>query len=73
MAREELNEFAYPAHLAGLDFKLDKHQRGVTLRIDGFSEKQPELLNKILSTLTDFRYDEALFDRFRSKEMQSVI
>lgn len=69
MAREELNEFAYPAYLAGLDFKLYKHQRGVTLRIDGFSEKQPELLNKILSTLTDFRYDEALFDRFR-KEMQ---
>lgn len=69
MAREELNEFAYPAYLAGLDFKLYKHQRGVTLRIDGFSDKQPELLNQILETLTDFNYDQALFDRFH-KEMQ---
>lgn len=67
MAREQLNEFTYPAYLAGLDFKLYKHQRGLTLRIDGFNEKQPELLARILDTLTAFEVDPVLFARLREE------
>lgn len=65
LAREQLTEFAYPASLAGLDFRLYKHQRGLTLRIDGFSEKQGVLLKEILKTLTELNYDPELFERFR--------
>ncbi|WP_369601552.1 insulinase family protein [Hahella sp. SMD15-11] len=51
LVRDQLNEYVYPAYLAGLEFRLYRHMRGMTLRIDGYSEKQPVLLDKVTATL----------------------
>ena len=51
LAKDALAEYSYPAYLAGLDFRLYKHLRGITIRIDGFSDKQTVLLEQIIDTL----------------------
>ncbi|WP_020407664.1 insulinase family protein [Hahella ganghwensis] len=65
LAKDALSEFSYPAYLAGLDFKLYRHLRGITLRIDGFSEKQPVLLERILATLQNLEIKPERFAQFK--------
>ncbi|PID44526.1 MAG: peptidase M16 [Proteobacteria bacterium] len=53
LLKDELTEFSYPAYLAGLNFQVYGHVRGITIRIEGYPQKQFVLLNKILGTLTN--------------------
>lgn len=48
---DELNEFAYPALLAGLEFRIYPHIRGFTVRVSGFNDKQEPMLRQIVQTL----------------------
>ncbi|OZG72042.1 peptidase M16 [Hahella sp. CCB-MM4] len=65
LAKDALSEFSYPAYLAGLDFKLYRHLRGITLRIDGFSEKQPVLVERILATLQNLEIRPERFSQYK--------
>ena len=51
MANDALGEFTYPAALAGQSHALYRHGRGITVRLSGWSDKQPLLLERIVSTL----------------------
>ena len=44
-----LNAYAYPAQLAGLDYRVYTHLRGITVRVGGYSSKLHTLLNRILT------------------------
>ena len=44
MANDALNEFAYPAALAGQTYSLYRHRRGISVRLSGWSDKQELLL-----------------------------
>ena len=61
LLKDSLNEFSYPAYLAGLNFELYKHMRGVTVKISGYSDKQSNLLIKIINSLKNVSFTE---DRF---------
>jgi secreted Zn-dependent insulinase-like peptidase len=61
MLKDLLNEFSYPAYLAGLHFELYQHMRGITIKISGYNDKQGVLLLKILKTL---KYGHFKNDRF---------
>lgn len=50
---EASNEFAYPASLAGLDYSVYKHVRGITLQLGGYDDKQHLLLERLLTILTE--------------------
>ncbi len=50
---EASNEFAYPASLAGLNYTVYKHVRGITLQLGGYNDKQHMLLERLLNTLKD--------------------
>ncbi|MEE8624862.1 MAG: insulinase family protein, partial [Acidiferrobacterales bacterium] len=52
IVNDQLNEFSYPAYLAGLSYDLYKHLRGFTVRISGYNDKQPLLLSRIVEALT---------------------
>jgi secreted Zn-dependent insulinase-like peptidase len=58
---DALTEFAYPAYLAGLNYNLYKHVRGITVKIQGYSDKQAMLLKTILTTLKTHKFDDARF------------
>ena len=53
MTNDALNEFAYPASLAGQSYSLYRHRRGISVRLSGWSDKQDLLLARIVSTLRD--------------------
>ncbi|WP_417599191.1 insulinase family protein [Oceanospirillum sp.] len=50
---EASNEFAYPASLAGLNYTVYKHTRGITFQLGGYDDKQHMLLERLLTTLKD--------------------
>ncbi len=70
MVRDQLNEVAYPAQLAGLDYGLSANWRGIEISLGGFSQKQAELLAAVLTVLKAPEWDEARFDRLKRKRMR---
>jgi secreted Zn-dependent insulinase-like peptidase len=62
MIRDQLNEHVYPAALAGINFSLRKHSRGLSLRIHGYDDKQASLLEKILATMIAPGFEEERFE-----------
>ena len=51
LVEDALAEFSYPAALAGHTYLLYRHHRGITVGVSGWSDKQRELLARIVSTL----------------------
>jgi secreted Zn-dependent insulinase-like peptidase len=47
---DDLNEPAYSAQLAGLNFFIDAHARGFSVRISGYDDKQVVLLQSIIES-----------------------
>ncbi len=62
---DDLNELVYPAHLAGLNFSIERGARGLRLAVSGFDEKQALLLRELLPALREPRVDAARFERVR--------
>ena len=46
--KDSVNEYTYPALLAGLNFSFYKHAQGISLRLSGYDDKQFVLLRDIL-------------------------
>lgn len=67
MVEDQLNETLYDASLAGLSASLYPHQRGISLRLSGFNDKQPLLLNRILSALKQPDLEPARFERIHQQ------
>lgn len=65
LVREDLNEFSYPAYLAGLSYSIDRHGRGVSLQVEGFSDKQAVLLERMLVALKAPSFTAQQFERVR--------
>ncbi len=66
MVRDQLNPRVYPAHLAGLDFGLSRESYGIRLTLDGYTDKQPLLLNEILAALRQPEADATRFARVKA-------
>jgi secreted Zn-dependent insulinase-like peptidase len=62
MVNDQLNEFTYPAHLAGLSYSLYRHVRGLTIRVSGYSGKQDILLRRIIDALASPKLDSQRFE-----------
>ena len=72
MLRENLNEFSYPASLAGLDYSIASTGRGVALHISGFDAKQDVLLERMLDALTHATIDPAVFARVHTEYQREL-
>ncbi|WP_198343016.1 insulinase family protein [Oleiphilus messinensis] len=62
LINDALNELTYPATLAGLQFSLYPHIRGMTIKISGYPQRQANLLTKILSALQYTHLSAARFE-----------
>lgn len=69
---DQLNEFVYPALLAGLEFSLYPHSRGFSFRISGFSDNQAILLEKILTTIKSAKFDADRFEIHRQELIRDI-
>ncbi|PSL16689.1 secreted Zn-dependent insulinase-like peptidase [Marinobacterium halophilum] len=51
MVQDQLNEELYDAALAGLSASLYPHLQGISLKLSGFSDKQPLLLDTLITAM----------------------
>ena len=56
-----LNAWAYSARLAGLNYSVYPHLRGVTIRVGGYNDKMHKLVNRILLEFSDPDFTEQRF------------
>jgi secreted Zn-dependent insulinase-like peptidase len=69
---DELNEFTYPARLAGLSFSFYKHAQGISLRMSGYNDKQTVLLQQLLAAISNPAFDQQRFDNIRQDMIRSL-
>ncbi len=62
-----LNEYAYPARLADLEYDIYKHVRGITIRVSGFDDKLDVLITRIIESL---RETESIADNFAANKQE---
>lgn len=62
---DQLNEYAYPAGLAGLTFKLTANPRGFDVNVAGYTDKQSLLMNKILAAISQADFAEDRFNQLK--------
>lgn len=66
MLNDGFSDFSYPALLAGQSFSLYTHMRGLGLRMYGFPEKQPVLLDKIIAEMRSKPVNEEKFAQLKN-------
>jgi len=72
LLNDQLNEFSYPASLAGLQYSLRSNGRGISVKISGFSDKQDALLEKILLVLKAPEFNTQRFSELRSEKIRQL-
>lgn len=65
MVSDALNEYTYPALLAGLGFNFYNHMQGISMRVSGYNDKQLMLLDELLSKVAAQKFDGQRFERIR--------
>lgn len=71
--QDEMNAPGYPARLAGLNYDIHAHSRGLTLSLGGYSSEQPRLLDEILNTFLTAEVDEDHFQRIQLRQEEALI
>ncbi|UTA46811.1 insulinase family protein [Simiduia sp. 21SJ11W-1] len=70
MVLDELNEYSYPAFLAGLGFDIRATARGFDITVAGYNDRQGLLLTEILEALVSPRLEPARFANIRAEIMR---
>ncbi|MBK6288716.1 MAG: insulinase family protein [Gammaproteobacteria bacterium] len=71
LVEDQLNEFAYPATLAGLQYSIAPSSGGFSVRIGGYDDKQVVLLEKILHALREQQFDGTRFEALKTELLRS--
>ena len=58
---EGLNEWSYPALLAGLHVGISGEHRGIRIGVGGYAERVPDLLSAVCGRLKDVTIDDRTF------------
>jgi insulysin len=72
LLQDAVNEYTYPAYLAGLNFSLFSHSRGVSLKVSGYNDKQLVLLQRIAKSIAHARLDSHRFENIRADLIRSL-
>ncbi|XP_023863299.1 insulin-degrading enzyme isoform X1 [Salvelinus sp. IW2-2015] len=72
LLKDSLNEYAYAAELAGLNYDLQNTIYGMYLSVKGYNDKQHILLKKIIEKMANFEIDEKRFDIIKEAYMRSL-
>jgi len=69
---KQLNSYAYPARLAGLNYSIYTTERGISISLSGYDQKQPALLERIISALKKPEITEKNFNILKNRYLQSL-
>jgi len=70
--KDAMSTYYYPAYLAGLDYQIYRHSRGLSVRISGYSAKQSRLLEKVIVEMMELELDQKRFDLFVENTRQDL-
>jgi len=70
LVNDQLNEFSYPANLAGSFFGINARSRGFTLSVNGYSDKQEVLLEELLRSLGAAEFEQERFDIIKTEMLR---
>ena len=69
---DQLNEFSYPATLAGLNYSLAAGTRGLSIEVSGFNDKQALLLDKVLAAVAAPMFDPQRVEDLRQEQIRQL-
>lgn len=61
MIMDSLNELAYPAEVAGLNYSVFASHMGISVHVHGYSHKLIDLMNTLIRAIVQFSMDEERF------------
>ena len=64
---DTLDEYSYDAEIAGLEYSLHATSSGLELEFDGYNDKMPVLLEKVLVSMRDLEIKTARFDILKER------
>lgn len=71
--KTNINAWAYPAQLAGLDYSIYQHLRGITIRVGGYSDKLHTLMTRILTQVADPTLTKQRFNITRERMIDGLL
>jgi insulysin len=69
---DQLNEFSYPAKLAGINHSITANTRGYDISIFGYSSRQGLLMNKIMEVMRTSKFKEDRFVLIKENLLRSL-
>ncbi len=69
---EQLNPWAYPAQMAGLDYRVYAHLRGLTIRVGGYHDRLPALMSRVMARLANPEISEQRFRIARQRLLDNL-
>jgi insulysin len=79
LKKEELNEWGYPARLAGLNFNISHGYNTITIDVSGFSQHLPHLIEDLLldekhiRRIDEVQISNEVFERVKKNYKRSLI
>lgn len=67
LASDALNEFSYPAALAGLHYQISANSRGFDIAVSGYNDRQGLLLKRLLDVMQRARFTEERFEGLKAE------
>jgi secreted Zn-dependent insulinase-like peptidase len=72
LVMDALNEYAYPARLAGLSFSLYTTGDALSLTVGGFDDRLDDLLARVADTMATLEVRPERFEHFRSELLKDL-
>jgi insulysin len=72
LVKDQLGAQIYPATEAGLSFSLGANDRGISIVVGGYSDKQSVLLDNILRALANPEWNQERFDRLKQTRLRQL-
>lgn len=72
LVSDQANEFAYAAQIAGLQSSVYRHSRGISMRVNGYNDKQVALLQRLLAVMQAMEFSEERFNNLRAERIRQI-
>ncbi len=72
LVNDKLNEYSYPANLAGVFYGVNSRARGFSIRLGGYNDKQDILLEALLETLVAADFEQERFDIIKTERIRGL-
>ena len=72
IVKDALNSMSYPAYLAGLTYEIETVTHGFKVLLQGYSEKQFVLIERVLAKLASTKVDQKRFDALKEELLKEL-